>query len=209
MRYTFRHTLSLCAALGAGLLLPAAARAARVTTAGKVVAMAADTLSLNTGAKFRLVPGTTKVVVSGTEVDTARWPDAFAKGDAVVVVYDGKETAFSVRSLAAVCLMDGDYEVMGSTTYVQDGKSIPLVWLRSPANKERYLAEVDAATTLAGPDIPANAAGPAILREKLQAGMAVRITVAARTPTVSQYGDANDPTVVNGVLKSVEIVKGK
>lgn len=77
-----------------------AAHAARVTTAGRVVSLAANTLIVHWGARYRLEPGKTQITNRGGLVGPNQWSAAFQKNETVIVVHDGQGTALSVRPLA-------------------------------------------------------------------------------------------------------------
>lgn len=236
MRSVLRRRIALgvclmgcCMLLSAGLGSARAARAkakpkaqpapVEVTVKSKVASFENSVVLLTNGKKFKLDPAKTAVMTRRGKTPAAAWKMVISPGDEVVVVYDSKaQITRSVKITPPYQLPNGEYEVLGQTTYLYcnpadpnaEGKEVPLLWVKStdPSKKLRYVVELTDQTALVGEGIEEGTnGGPAIKKVLLPKSIVVLTMFTTTFPTVDKYGDPESPTPLNGVVKFIKVTQ--
>lgn len=197
----------------------AAKPAAEVTVKSKVSSFTNGVLLLTNGKKFRLDPVQTAVTTRRGKTPPTQWQATISPGDEVTVVYDSKKAITrSVKIEPPYQLPNGEYEVLGQTTYLYsnpsnpaaESKEVPLLWVRSsdPSKKQRYVVELIDTTALVGEGIEAGTAGSQAIKQMLQPKSIIQLQMFTSVfPTVDKYGDPESPTAVNGVVKLIKVTQ--
>lgn len=198
---------------------PAAKPAAEVTIKSKVSSFTNSVLLLTNGKRFRLDPIKTAVMTRRGKTPPTQWRAVILPGDEVTVVYDSKKAITRSVSIAPPYqLPNGEYEVLGQTTYLysnpsnpaEEGKEVPLLWVKStdPSKKARYVVELNDATALLGDGIEAGTTGSQAIKQMLQPKSIIQVLMFSSIhPTVDKYGDPESPTPVNGVVKQIKVTQ--